>query len=106
MAHKDQSGGYSVVRSSRSYGTPEQALQLRVLWSREKNRSQLQLKNLTGGPFVSETGTPDSSESMEVWGWFVASALWLALVTAARFDFAVGVETSKYIPRRLALAWR
>jgi hypothetical protein len=46
---------------------------------------------------------PQYNPAMKVWGWFAASALWLALVAAARFDFVVGVETGKYIPRRLAL---
>jgi hypothetical protein len=49
--------------------------------------------------------TPQYNRTMKVWGWFAASALWLVLIAAARFDFVVGVQTGKYIPRRLALGF-
>ena len=40
---------------------------------------------------------------MRVWGWLLASALWLALVLAARGDLAVAVTPDKFISPRIAL---
>lgn len=47
--------------------------------------------------------TTHYNAAMRIWGWFAASALWLVLLAAAKFDFVVGVDTGKYISHRLAL---